>query len=174
MHWHQRSCINSNASEQKPAATKTFHHTEIIRHGGRHRASNTKAKHENQQYWPSATLWTARFSSWHEGKLSSFALVFLSSEYPAFLLVNICEDPCFYYSSSLMDSTLLSIREATKWQPQHRGAHCLGALAHSRSHQCAQKLTECIWNMARLSCNMGIFCGLFFCTQTIKQAINER
>lgn len=28
IHWHQRELININASEQKPAATKTFHHSE--------------------------------------------------------------------------------------------------------------------------------------------------
>lgn len=42
------SCININESEQKPAATKTSHHTGIIRHGGRHRTSDTKAKPKNQ------------------------------------------------------------------------------------------------------------------------------
>lgn len=96
-----------------------------------------KQSMKTSQYRPSATLQTARFSSWHKGKLSSFALVFPSSEYPAFLLLNICEGPCFYYFSSLMDSTLLSIREATRWQPQRRGARRLGpqlAAAAIRAH----------------------------------------
>lgn len=90
---------------------------------------------KTSQYWPATTLWTAHFPSWHKGKLSWIALAFPSAEYSEFLLLNIHDNPCFHYFSSLMDSTALSIREATKQQLQYWGACCPGAPAHSHSHQ---------------------------------------
>lgn len=88
------------------------------------------------QYQTATTLWTAHFPSWRKGKLSSIALAFPSAEYFAFFLLNICDNPCFYYFSSLMDANLLSIREKTKQQLQYWGAHCPEAPGHSHSHQC--------------------------------------
>lgn len=128
---------------------------------------------KTSQYWPATTLWTAHFPSWHKGKLSWIALAFPSAEYSAFVLLNIHDNPHFHYFSSLMDSTSLSIREATKQQLQYWGACCPGAPAHSHSHQSMWKLPRGIWNMARLCCNRGTFCGLVFCTQIIQQAINQ-
>lgn len=119
--WHQRElykheCVRAN----------TCSHQDFPPHWN----YQTWRKAPGKQYQSKTALQTTRFSSWHKGNLRSFALVFPLAEYPAFLL-NICEDPCFYYFSSLMDSTLLSIREASKWQPQHGSARCPEALAHT-------------------------------------------
>lgn len=63
------------------------------------------------QYWTATASWTAHFPSWHKGKLSSIALAFPPAKCSEYFLLNIRGNPCFYYFSSLTDSTLLSIKQ---------------------------------------------------------------
>lgn len=89
------------------------------------------------QYWTATSLVDSPFPllAQRQGQLNCLRFSISRILCNCFLL-KIHDNLCFYYFSALMDSTLLSIREATKQQLQYWGACCPGALAHSHRHQC--------------------------------------